>query len=250
MKFKTYKAVPEWARFMTLDEFRVFISTVESELRKRRLFFDDHEGVVHIHVEHGTLQCGLYNIAVKCASVKTTAYAREVETHFDRVLKGHEREPGPLPESFDEVRDYVRVRLYTNAFVAASKAQVISRQITPDLQALVVYDLGHAAASMSPEHAEHWNLSSEEVFDIAIENTNKQPWSRGSFELRRGEAFALLDTEGYAASQVLELDKHSPSLQHGAVVAMPCRQILICYPIVPSTVMDALTELTMRVEAM
>lgn len=248
MKFKTYKDVPAWARFLTLDEFRHFLTTIENDLRDRRLFFADHDGVVHIQVEGGTLQCGLYNIAVKCGSVKTTVYAREVKAHFDRVLKGYEPKPGSLPKSFDEVRPYVRVRLYTNEFVAESKAEVISRQITPDLQALVVYDMEAAAASMSPEHAQHWNLSKEEVFRIAMENTNKQPWSRGSFELEFGDAFALLDAEGYAVTQLLELDKHVPPLPHGAAVAMPCRQILICYPIVPATLMDALRELTMRVD--
>ncbi len=248
MKFKTYKAVPEWARFLTLNEFRLFIKTVETELRKRRLLFADHDGVVHIDVDKGTLQCGLYNIAVKCGSVPTSAYAREVKAHFDRVLKDHQPRPQPFPKTFDEVREYVRVRLYTNAFVAESKAKVISRQITPDLQALVVYDLGPAAASMSPEHAQLWNLSSEEVFRIAMENTNKLPWSRGRFELDHGEAFALMDTEGYGTVQVLELEKHLPRLEHGAVVAMPVRQILICYPIEPSTLMNALTELTLRVD--
>lgn len=250
MKFSTYESVPEWARFLTLDEFRIFLTTIENDLRDRRMFFADHDGVVHIRVEGGTLQCGLYNIAVKCGSVKTTAYAREVKAHFDRVLQGFEPRPGALPESFEEVREHVRVRLYTNEFVAQSKAEVISRQITPDLQALVVYDMEAAAASMSPEHAQHWNLSTEEVFRIALENTTKLPWSRTRFELQHGEAFALLNTDGYAVSHVLALEKHVPSLPFGALVAMPCRQILVCYPIVPATVMNSLTELTMRVDAM
>jgi len=250
MKVTTYKAVPEWARFMTLEEFRLFIKTIESELRKRRLPFDDHVGVIHIHVPEGTIQCGLYNIALKCASVKTSAYAQEVKAHFDRILADFEREPGPMPESFDEVREYVRVRIYTNAFVAESKAEVISRQITPDLQALVVYDLGAAAASMSPDQAKHWKLSPEEVFRIAIENTSKEWWSRTSFDLMRGEAFALVDMEGYGASHVLEVEEQVPVTTHGVVVALPCRQILICYPIVPATLLDALIELTVRVDAM
>ncbi|HRI69013.1 MAG TPA: DUF1444 family protein [Polyangium sp.] len=248
MKLRSYKAVPEWARFLTLSEFRLFMKTVENELRKRRLFFEDHDGVVHILVEKGTLQCGLYNLAFKCASVKTTAYAREVNAHFERILKGHEPESQQFPATFDEVREYVRVRVYPNESVTESKAEVVSQQITPDLQALVVYDLGSAAASMSPEHLERWKLSREEVFRVAMENTNKLSWSRANFELHRGDAFALLETDGYAASYVLELDKHLPRSPHGSIVAMPCRQVLICYPIVPSTLMNVVTELTVRVD--
>jgi hypothetical protein len=66
--------------------------------------------------------------------------------------------------------------------------------------------------------------------------------------LARGvRAFALIDDGGYAASQVLHLDEHLRPSAYGALVGLPNRHLLVCYPIVLSTVMEALQELVPRI---
>jgi hypothetical protein len=67
---------------------------------------------------------------------------------------------------------------------------------------------------------------------------------RERFSLGRAECFSLTGEHGWAASHILHIDKYLPaSASLGAIVGLPNRHILICYPIDPATVFEAMREL-------
>jgi len=248
MKLNTYDAVPEWARFLTLDELHAFLAAIERDLIRRRLVFEDRDGLLHVVMPDGrTARCGLANVALKCGAAGRDGYDREVAAHFDRVL-AESGDPPPFPERFEEMQSLMRARVYTDAYIAASKAKVVSRRLAEGLQAVAVYHLPQGAAAISAEHLAQWKVSPEEALEIAIANSGREKLMREAFELDAGDAFALLDTAGYAASQVLHLEKYLGPSEHGALVALPCRYVLICYPIVAANVLEALRELVPRVD--
>jgi hypothetical protein len=243
MKFNTYDAVPPWARFLTLDEFRAFLETIERELLARRLIFEDRDGLLQVASPDGQIaQCGLANLAVKCGAAGRDGYAREVTAHFNRLF-GETPEIAPFPEHFDDVRSVVKVRIYTNEHILENGAKVVSRPLAAGIQAVAVYDLPNIVASMSPEHLETWKVTPVDVFRVAIANTGREKIEREALRLGAAEIFLLSDQAGFAASQVLHLSTYLPPSKLGAIVALPSRYLLLCYPIQLSTVIEALREL-------
>jgi hypothetical protein len=182
MKFNTYDAVPDYARFLTLEELRDFLATIERDLIRRFLQFEDQDGLLRVRMPDGRwAQCGLANLAVKCGAVGRDGYAREVAAHFDRIL-ATSGEPPPFPERFEQISDILRVRLYTTEHVRESKAPVVSRRLAEGLDAVAVYHFDHGAASVSAEHLARWKVPPEEALRVAIANTGALPCSREVFE--------------------------------------------------------------------
>lgn len=243
MKFAAYDAVPPWARFLTLDEFGAFLAAIEHDLRARRLPFEDREGVLHVALPDGQIaQCGLAGLALKCGAVKPDAYAREAAAHFD-LLFGQTTEPPPFPPSFEEVRSIVKLRLYTDEHFLNKGVKVVARPLVEGLQTVVVYDLPNLVATMSPDHLLTWKVSPDEAFRAAFINTEREPAQREEVRLGSVEAFSLSGESGFGASKVLSLESYLPPSKFGAIVAAPSRHALLCYPIRPSTVLEALREL-------
>lgn len=250
LKFAPYDAVPSWARFLTLDEFRALLEAIEGELRGRHLPFEDHDGVLRVAMPDGQIaQCGLANLAVKCGSVGREAYAREVAAHFERLFGPPEALP-PFPEAFDEVRSVVKVRIYNDEYLRDNDVPVVSRRLAEGLHAVAVYDLSSVVATVSPTHLQGWGVTPAEAFRVAVENTSKAPVERDTFELGAASVFCLSDGEGFAASQVLRLETLLPPSKLGAIVAVPNRHLLLCYPIQRQTVTEALRELVPFVDGL
>jgi len=252
MGFNTYDAVPAWANFLTLEEFSAFLDTVANELRSRGIFFQDNNGVLEIVHPNGRFaSCGLANIALKCGSVGKDEYAREVALHFDRIL-GKPGPPQPFPTSFDELRPYVRVRIYNDdaEHLRAHRDQIIARPLADGLLSAAVYDMEGVIVFVSPKHLERWKISPDEVFRAGIANVGREKAVREAFRLGDAELFCLASEHGFASSQVLHLGSYLSPSQYGALVAMPNRHLLICYPIRLSNVIRTLRELVPFVSGM
>jgi hypothetical protein len=243
MQFSTYSEVPEWARFLTLDEFRAFLRTIEDELRSRGLLFQDRDGALEVIFPDGQLAvCGLANVALRCGAAGRDGYAREVALHFDRIL-GKPTPPPPFTASFAEVRSVIRVRIYSDEYLRETDAKLISRPLAAGLTSVVVYDMPGFIASVSPEHLEAWKMSADDVFRVGIANVGREEVARDAFQLGEAELFSLAASGGFAASQVFHVGSYLAPSKLGAIIAMPSRHLLICYPIKPATVLDALRRL-------
>jgi hypothetical protein len=245
MSFNVYTEVPEWARFMDLDEFRAFLDAVASDLRSRGLLFQDNNGLLEVAWPDGRLaRCGLANVALKCAAAGRDGYAREVAVHFDRIL-GKPPPLPPFPKSFEEVRPVVRVRVYSDEQLREISGKIVARPLADGLKSVAVYDLPHVIAMVSRQHLDVWKVSQDEVFKVGLENVRRERerMERDTFQLASAEIFSLLSEGGFAASQVHNLESYLSPSPFGAIVALPNRHMLICYPIVLETVLDALRAL-------
>jgi hypothetical protein len=243
MGFNPYNEVPEWARFLTLEEFRAFLDTIANELRSRDLLFQDNNGLLEVAFADGQIaRCGLANIALKCGAVGRDGYAREVALHFDRVL-GKPLERMPFPESFKEVKPLIRARVYRNEDIRDIRAKLITKPLATGLTTVAVYDLPNVIAAVSPEHLETWKISPAEVLRVGIANVGREKVERDTFRLGTAEVFSLADESGFAVSQVLHIESYLPPSKLGALIAMPSRHVLIGYSIQLATVVEALHEL-------
>lgn len=248
MGFNAYDAVPEWASFLTLDEFRAFLSAIAEDLRSRGLLFQDNNGLLEVACPDGRIaRCGLANIALRCGAAGRDGFAREVAKHFDRIF-GPMEPPPPFPASFEEVRSIIRVRVYTEDYLSKSDAKVIARPLAAGLTSVAVYDMPSFCASVSPEHIEAWKVSPDEVLRAGIANVSREKVERDPLRMGEVELFGLIDASGYAASQIHHIESYVGSSKLGAIVAMPHRHILICYPIKLPTVFEALRGLVPLVE--
>lgn len=244
MSFRSYETVPDWARFLSMDEFQAFLDAIRHDLRSRNLLFQEREGVLVVASADGSLsQCGLSNIALKCGAAGRDAYAREIAQHFDRLF-GQPEEPPPFPERFDDVRASVKVRIYREDDLERRGTPVIWQPLASGLRAVAVYDLPNIVASVAPPHLEQWGVSPEEALRVGTLNVGRHKVTREAFRIGAVELFYLMDEDGFAASQVLHLGTYF-SGELGALVAMPTRHLLICCPIRTTTVIDSLQEMAM-----
>jgi hypothetical protein len=240
---KRYDEVPEWARFLTLDELRFFLEAVARELRARNLFFEDRGGFFIVASPDGSLvECGLQNIVLKCGAVGRERYAHEIHQHFERVL-GPRIELPSTPPPFSEVKPYIKVRIYRDDYVEENGVPLISQPLTQGLTAAAVFDMPNVVTSISPETIAPWGVSKDVVFRIGITNVGRAKMRREPHRFGAVELFSLSDEDGFAASQVYHLATFLPPSRLGAIVSMPSRHLILCYPILRDTVRTALREL-------
>lgn len=252
MRFGTYDAVPDWARFFSLDELRAFLGAVEGELRRRRLLFEDRRGLVIVATPDGrVVQCGLANVALRCAAAGRAGFEGVIREHFERLF-GDVVIPDEPPPSFEEVRPYVKVRIYEDAHIAGKEDEVVSRRLSVDLNAVIVYDFPHLAVAMPRAELARYEILEEDVFRIGKANLAKTKVERESLPFPGGASgFCLVGEEGYGSAHVLHLERFfdRPPLL-GALVSFPARNALLCSPIRPSTVVSALRELILLTNSM
>jgi len=245
MAFKTYANVPKWARFLTFDEFQFFLELVRDELSTRHYFYEDNgDGQLDVaDIEGNVSRCNIANLALKCGAAGKDGYLSEVRQYFEKNY-GTTHPPGPFPNSFDEVRAHIRVRIYREDQLRGSPDTCVTRRLAGPLVSTLVYDLPNFVLAVPPKHLEKWNVSPEEALLEGIRNVGEAKIRHRPTTLGGAECFALLGEGGWAASQILHIDRYLPeSNSLGAIVGLPNRHFLVCYPIDRATVFEAMQQL-------
>lgn len=244
------KVAPSWATFFSDQQYRDFIHLVETYFRGRQVPFRMGEGVVHLEeTEDGAQQLGLYNLGQLCARHPQQDWPNVIADHFQTMDKS-QREQRVLEErlnDFDRVEELLAVRLWPEDYLSQiDRAKLIHRLDLPGTVSALVFDLPSSIRNVTPEEAEAWRRSPEELFDIGLANVRENciP-DKSDQELAPGLTIRLLSDESFfVASHALLLEDHPECIgTHGTLVGIPHRHVLLAYPIEDLRVIQAINLL-------
>ncbi len=244
-RFPPVNRVPAWAqKLFTLDELRLFYRAVEEAMWRRMNWFEVKDGFLVVHLPTGDIaQCGLLNVATRCAAATRAEYPVLVEAHFERcfaTVAPAEKADDPLP-SWEQIRPHLRMRLYADAFLGERKAHCIGRQLTDGIYAASVIDYPHMAVSLSDEMLTALCGTVEDAIAASIANCRDLKFTREDLPIDGAEAFVLMSDNHYVTSQIFHLERHLPAGHlSGALVGLPHRHNLMVYPLRPESVAMAI----------
>ncbi|MCU0681736.1 MAG: hypothetical protein MUF34_05685 [Polyangiaceae bacterium] len=241
----------DWARLLTAVERQALLGAIRDDVRRRGVMAQLFDGYLQGLLPDGsTVQCGFYNLALRCAAATLEAYPALVRAHFDRVLPSTLEASAPQPIAFDEVAGSIWTHVYSGRMLEELGASVIKRELVEGFWAVPVVSFESAQATIEPAVAAAWGRSDDELLRLGVENVGQVKLTREALPLAgERQGFVLRTGEPAAASQMLLLGHH---LAHrhpaGVLVAVPSRHLLMGLPLQGPSAPAALGALRSVVE--
>jgi hypothetical protein len=246
--WKKKSRVPAWADFFSEAEYAAFLDAVAGYFKSLGLACEIDDGMVQLpENEYGFGRLGLDNLARFCKQNDSRDYASIVREHFDGMIEDSRfrREFETVKTDFGQIRKYIAVRLYDEAYMAClGKEYFIGKAFAGELFAAVVYDFPHTIVNVRPEDAQPWGKSVDELLGIGLANV-RDNYATPPEAVEFGEekdCFFVVETPHFFAPNILfELETRPRLLgKGGALAAAPCRNAALVYPIKDMRVLDAI----------
>jgi hypothetical protein len=247
---------PAWASFFTPGQYADFDRLVRAALGERGLTAHVDDGVAVIRrADEVDERLGLLNLAQMCREQESSKWPRLIGEFFDTMARAG-RDPERLLRSiepFDAARDKIKVRLHPEDYLQHPHADHLClRKVADGISALLVCDLGYANVSVSAETARDWGKPMDDLFALGVKNVRT-----GDARLREqkgaptgGLAVDMLtSSSNYAATHLLFLEDYlAGGTGYGALVGVPCREVILRHVIRDKSVLEALGFLHMVIE--
>lgn len=242
---------PAWARDLGTSGFAVFVELV-------RAYFADQGIPFELDVSQGVARTegggplpssafGLQNLAQICRQADRDAWRDIIRAHFDTVFSVSEADSALRLDmtDFEAIRGQLRARLYPEDILRQSD-DVVVRAGPPGTLEAVVVDLPTCVRTVSRSEAALWPVSVDALHALARENLMLGgPLQVSTAEVERGVHIKVIQGDPYyAASHALWLDRYlAEGLPHGALVALPRRDIALFHEIRSLSAIEAVTAL-------
>jgi hypothetical protein len=244
--------VPEWANFLSEEDFRVFMADLRQDLADRNLphAVDPVAGTVQVTpAGHEAQTFGLLNLAQVCRQTPRGEWPDVIERHLDvalSVFSGGMDFVDRLGADFSRARPLLKLRLYSDDY-PESGIPMVYRPVAEGLISVLVYDLPQSIATVPSEHLRSWRRTEDELFALALQNVKDGGrLEQSTVPLPQGGALELLTgVENYfAATHLLFLDEYvTQPPDAGLLVGAPNRHGLVVHRIEGLEVMGALQAL-------
>ncbi len=220
---------PEWAAFMSGDEFRAFIGAVESyQLQRGRRFRLEDDG---LFIEQPTGQdhvFGLSNLAQLCGQLRREEWPDAVAAHFQSLEEAADDERFSDPQA---AMPYLKVRVYPRGQMPSETLEaMVSRPLTADLVAALVLDLPTNVQTITRETVAGWPEPMEQLFEIGLKHLGAEvsTYEPQQVELANGvRVHGYMGDSFFVASQVVRFGELVDDSPHGALVILPNRHSLL-----------------------
>lgn len=243
------KTPPEWTNLFTAEELEEFLALVRAwfEQEGYQVAIEGTAALVWAPGQEGQQsKYGLMNLAQMCRQSDRAEWREIVRTYFQGLMAAR-AEIEELKEKvphFSEIRDLLVVRLWPAEYLdEVGHEHLIYRRDLEGTISVLAFDLPHSFRQVKPEEATVWGKSTEELFQIALQNVRKRSVPRKNLiEIEQGaHIFLLSDNSMLVTTHALLLKEHPECIgKGGALVGIPNRYALICHPIRDLTVMKAI----------
>jgi hypothetical protein len=182
----------------------------------------------------GQMRLGLQNLRAKYELGETSdeEFATMVEDHFGPILRN---ETPSLDElSLDELRERLRPQVMPADYVNAAPVPIVSFPFAKGITVGIVADFPQTYAYVRKVDLKRWDVSSEELYELALENLESIS-GEIDIHLSQGgpETFLAIDSgDGYDAARILIpglQDFIASHLGETFRFGMPNRDFLICW---------------------
>ena len=243
---KNKKQKPNWSPFDTIEDHEKFESCVSEYFQSKNIDHKIVDGIVELpNNDFGLNQLGLSNIAQFCKNEGPSKLKENISGHFETLVRGHEfnKTFESIKDNYVNVRKYLGVRLYNQSYIEQiGMDKTVGKSLGGNLYAMLIYDLPDTVTSVPPKEAEAWNISPEELWQSAVENTEtKYPPNILERELQ-GISFKTVEEDHFFSPNIVFNISKYPELigDKGSLISIPTRHIVIIYPINDLNVVNAL----------
>ncbi|MBP6237557.1 MAG: hypothetical protein KA536_15515 [Saprospiraceae bacterium] len=243
---KNKKQKPDWSPFDSVEVHDEFESSVSEYFKSKNIEHQIIDGIVNIpNNDFGLNELGLLNIAQYCKNEGQKKFNEHISGHFETLIRGYEFSKyfDSIKVDYNKVKQYIGVRLYNQSNIEqVGLEKTIGKSLGANIYAMLIYDLPDTVTSVPPREAEIWNISKEELWDRALENTHTNyPPNILNRELQ-GISFKTVEEDHFFSPNIVFNLSEYPELigAKGSLISMPTRHIVIIYPIYDLKVLNAL----------
>lgn len=240
------KKRPDWASFFRDEAYAAFVSALDGYFKQLGAEYRLGEGMLEVDESvFGHSHLGIVNLAQRCSASALESYSVIIGGYFDAVRGAMEfdREFEKTAHDFEQVKEYIGVRLYDDAYMRhLGKDKAVGRDIAPDLYAMVVFDLPQTVKNVQKEQPALWGKSEDELFNLGLENIRRKYPLRMEREDAGGFYVWHINNEHFFSPNIVFDMENHPRLvgSHGSIVGLPRRYTALVYPIEDLELVDAL----------
>lgn len=248
--------VPKWASFFNENEYHEFLKALEDYFYAKNVTYSIGDGQINAGPnDFGFTVLGLTNVAQVCKLDQLKNYKEKVSDHFEALIRTNQfdKEFKKIIDDFEQVKEYIAVRLYPDDYVPeTAKAVSIRKHFAGDIIALLVFDLPDSVMSITSEVADKWNKTPEELFETGIQNIkNKYPLNISKQKVGELEIWFVQGNHFFTPNIVFDLNNQPKLLgTYGSLIGIPHRHAVIIYPIEDIQVVNVLNALIPTVYGM
>ncbi|MET3502946.1 hypothetical protein ABIC45_004583 [Mucilaginibacter rubeus] len=247
---------PKWASFFSDAEYRDFIKAIDKFFYKKNISYkiEDDASIKVGPNDFGLNILGLTNVAQLCKQDERRNYYELISGHFDALIRTYlfDKDFNAIVDDYETIEKYLATRLYPLGYLEyGGEENKIYSMIAGEIAKVLVFDLPDAIQTITPEQAEKWNKTYDELFEKGVENV-RQKYPCGISREKIGE-FEVLLAQGdhfFAPNIVFDLEKQSLVGNWGAIIGVPHRHAAIIYPLETLAVVNAVTSIIPVVDNM
>jgi hypothetical protein len=248
--------IPEWASFFNANEYRKFIAAVENYFYSKNVTYTFGDGVINTGPnEFGFGVLGLVNVAQVCKQNEQSDYTQTIKEHFDCLIRADlfDKEFKQIVHNYEQVKQYIGTRLYsTDLFLQVEKEKIFGIGFAGDVFKTLIFDLPDSISWITPDQADKWNKSLDELFETGIQNIrNKYQFDISLQEFGGFNIWFVQGDHFFTPNIVFDLNNHQKLIgSKGSLIGIPHRHAVIIYPIENIEVVKAINALIPAVNRM
>ena len=250
-------AAPTWARFMPPEEWRDFVTAVETELKRRGVRYRIDDGYVWAPWGGDEDEAlSLLNLAQLCHAAGKDAFPKVIASHFDALVAGRSDRAlaDELVGDLSCARPLLKLRLYPRDTFNEQERDFVIRDVADDLCAVLCFDLPSNVVTVNGGALQKWGCTADEVWYQALANMRRTERTKvENIDVGGATLSTLTGDSFFIASNLLLLDDYLPApeeLPWGALAAVPNRHTMVFHPIQDASALRAIDAMVVMANDM
>jgi hypothetical protein len=219
---------PLWRQILEIDQQERLVSLVNQECDAAGIPADFDGTSFTLTAPGGErLTAGLDNVAHMIVRAPSEQWRGVVSEHLQTLISHAGQRP---PADFEEAAPGLRIRLFPDD--TAGLETFATAALAPGIVQVLAYDLPDVALLINNSTLRQWGVGFDVALLRAAANTRHEP--HDSQQVPMGETVSLTVIEGesvYTASHLLWLGDVAEVGEHGALVVVPNRHLMVTHSI-------------------
>ena len=188
-------------------------------------------GSIAAHDGEEDIDISLDNLIKRLSFQEEGVWKDDIYTYFDQLFEQTNTEE--LFANFQVAKEYLTLRLYGDQIDTHTEQDtLVFRQDLAGTYSVLSLDLPSKFQVILKSEIDHWPIDEATLFEIALENINRQSVETAHGYWEETEILAVISNE-YAAIKLLDIESNfSESIgTHGALIAAPTKGTAFIHPI-------------------
>ncbi|WP_440132981.1 hypothetical protein [Chitinophaga sancti] len=236
--------------YFTPEEYSQFMTLLDEYLGAQEIVYTVDDHILTVSTDrYGSSRLGIINLVQACKQMPADEWREHIQLHFEQLEQSHNymQEFSASAHEYDKIKDLLGVRLYHNSFLDnVEENTTLTKQVTEDIMAMLVFDLPNAVMSVDGEYPEIWNKTNDELFTTGIANIkNKYELVPQQQELGDKKCWSIHNEHLYSPNVLLDMDNYPEIIgTYGTILAVPNRHLVLLYPIESMEVIEIVNMFT------